>query len=109
MSAHADTHDADHAKRESTGTGFASDMESLKKSFAALRTDLMQLIDRGLVAGKSSAHHAVDGVKDAASGLKDKGADSVQAVEDHISEHPVASTVIAFAVGYVLGKLFSRR
>lgn len=109
---------ADQAKRDSAG--FASDLDGLKKSFSQLRTDLTQLIDRALVAGKSGAHTAVGGVKDAvggvkdavggaATGLKEKSIDSAKAVEEHIAEHPIAATAIAFCVGYLLGKLFSRR
>jgi ElaB/YqjD/DUF883 family membrane-anchored ribosome-binding protein len=99
---------------------FASDMDGLKKSFAQLRTDLTQLIDHALVAGKTSAHVAVGGVRDAAAGVKDaavgaasgikeKSMDSAKAVEEHIAEHPIAATAIAFCAGYILGKLFSRR
>lgn len=107
---------ADRAKHDAASSGFATDVDGLKKSFSQLRTDLTQLVERafaagkhGVAAGRDKAGDAVDGIKDMAAGIKDKGVDSVKSVEQKITEHAIASTVIAFCAGYVLGKLFSRR
>jgi ElaB/YqjD/DUF883 family membrane-anchored ribosome-binding protein len=95
---------------------FAGDIESLKTSFAQLRTDLTSLLGSAVGIGKSGASvvkeqaaHAVDGVKHRIDSLKEKGADSVEAVEEKISEHPLTVALVAFGIGYVLGKLLSRK
>jgi ElaB/YqjD/DUF883 family membrane-anchored ribosome-binding protein len=95
---------------------FAGDIESLKHSFAQLRTDLTSLIGSAVGMGKSGAtavkeraSHAVDDVRQRIDGLKEKGIDSVEAVEEKISEHALTTALIAFGIGYVLGKLMARK
>jgi ElaB/YqjD/DUF883 family membrane-anchored ribosome-binding protein len=95
---------------------FSSDLESLKKSFAQLRTDLTGLVSSALGAGKTSAHivkeqaaAAADGVKHKLHDLKDHGSETAQAFERKIAERPIASILIAFGVGYVVARMFSRK
>jgi len=95
---------------------FAADIDGLKTSFSQLRSDLTSLLNNavgisktGATAVKEQAAHAVDGVKHRLEGLKEKGVDSAEAIESKLSEHPLTTIVIAFGVGYVLGKLLSRK
>jgi ElaB/YqjD/DUF883 family membrane-anchored ribosome-binding protein len=108
------TENAAHAA-DSNGN-FAADIESLKKSFGQLRSELTNLVGNAFGAGKSGAgalrekaHDAVDGVKHGIGSLREKGSDSLQSIEDKIAERPLTTALIAFGVGYMLGKLFSRR
>jgi ElaB/YqjD/DUF883 family membrane-anchored ribosome-binding protein len=93
-----------------------SDFETLKRSFNQLRTDLTSLVGSALGAGKTSAHvvkdkaeAAVDGVKHQLHNLKDKGAESAEAIEQKISDHPLTSIVIAFGVGFMVARFLSRK
>ena len=94
----------------------AADLESLKASFGQLRTDLTQLINSAMGVSKSGAAatrdvaaNAVDGLKGRLNGLKEKGVNSAQAAEDKLSEHPLATLVVAFGAGFVVAKILSRR
>jgi len=104
------------AEAQEPGVGFNSDVESLKTSFNQLRHDLTHLVNSAMGVGKHGASAvkeraagAVDGLKDRLHDLKDKGANSVDAVEQKISDHPLTTAMIAFGIGYVLGKMFSRK
>jgi ElaB/YqjD/DUF883 family membrane-anchored ribosome-binding protein len=99
-----------------TNGNFSADMESLKKNFGQLRADLTQLVGTALGAGKTGAgalrekaHSAVDGVKHGLEGVRDRGSESIESLEKKIAERPLTSALIALGVGYMLGRLFSRR
>jgi ElaB/YqjD/DUF883 family membrane-anchored ribosome-binding protein len=108
-----------HVEEEAATDGktpFSSDVESLKKSIAQLRTDLTALVGTALSAGKTSAHvvkdhaaAAADGVKHKLNDLKDRGSHSAEAIEQKISENPLTSILIAFGVGYIMARMFSRK
>jgi ElaB/YqjD/DUF883 family membrane-anchored ribosome-binding protein len=96
--------------------GISAEMEHLKKSFSQLRTDLTSLVGSALGAGKTGAHvvkehatAAVDGVKHKVSDLKDKGVETEKAIEQKIADHPLASVVIAFGVGFMLARIITRK
>jgi len=95
---------------------FSSDLESLKKSFAQLRTDLTSLVGTAVGAGKTSAHlmkeqaaAAAEGVKHKLHDLKDQGGETAEAFQRKIGERPLASVLIAFGVGYVVARFLSRK
>jgi ElaB/YqjD/DUF883 family membrane-anchored ribosome-binding protein len=95
---------------------FAADLESLKKSFGQLRSELTHLVGNAVGAGKSGAgalrekaHDAVDGVKHGLGAIREKGSESFESLEQKIAERPLTTALIALGVGYMLGKLFSRR
>lgn len=85
------------------------DFESLKEGFVQLRDDVSKLLNNAVGIGRSGAMSVKDRATHAVDNLKDRGVDSLEAVEEKISENPLASTLIAFAAGYVFAKLFSRR
>jgi ElaB/YqjD/DUF883 family membrane-anchored ribosome-binding protein len=99
-----------------TDNGISKEMENLKKSFAQLRSDLTSIVGSALGAGKSGAHvvkdhvdSVVDGAKNKLHDLKDKGAESAEAIEQKISDNPLVSVLIAFGVGFLLARIFTRK
>jgi ElaB/YqjD/DUF883 family membrane-anchored ribosome-binding protein len=111
------TETSEHTSAEAEARqAFSSDLESLKKSFAQLRSDLTSLVGNAVGAGKTSAHlvkeqaaAAADGVKHKLHDLKDHGSETAEAIERKISERPLASVLIAFGIGYVMARLISRK
>lgn len=103
-------------KIASDGKDFvASELETLKKSFSQLRTDLTSLVGSAVDGAKSGAHIAgekaaavADGVKNKIGDIKDKGMEKEKALEEKIADHPIASVVIAFGVGFYLARLLPR-
>ncbi len=105
----------DDAKDRLTG-----DISELKSSFAKLRSDVMTLLSDSVGVGKSvgksgkaamsdQATSAVDGLRDEFDHLKDRGAESLDALGKKIGDNPVASAMIAVGVGFVLAKLFTSK
>jgi ElaB/YqjD/DUF883 family membrane-anchored ribosome-binding protein len=92
------------------------DLESLKNSFAQMREDVTKLLGHVLETGKDGAgvvkaraSGAVDDVKDCLGECKDRGVESVEQLGQKIGENPLASTAIAFGIGFILAKLLSKR
>ena len=113
-----------HAEvNDETRDRFASDIETLKSSFAQLRDDLTKLIDSTLGTGKNGAgmlkdrastavvdlEDRMDDLKDRMGELKDCGVESVERIGQKIGERPVLSAAIALGIGFVLAKLFATR
>jgi ElaB/YqjD/DUF883 family membrane-anchored ribosome-binding protein len=112
------THTEEHTTTADDGAkhAFSSDIESLKKSLAQLRTDVTSLLGTALNVGKTGAHvakeqgaAAVDGVKHKIHDLKDKGAETAEAFEHKISDNPLTSVILAFGIGFILARIFSRK
>lgn len=89
------------------------DIESLKENVAKLREDLSQMTQTLLEKGKSETEVAkdrlIEELKIELEAAKVKGKETVETLETQIQEKPLASLLIAFIVGLVLGKLFDRR
>ena len=107
-------HSAD--TKDESGDHFASRLEALKSSFAQLREDVTKLLANALDTGKDGAgtlkdhaSTAVGDVKDRLTEIKDRGVESVERVGHKIGEHSLMSAAIAFAVGFVLAKLLTKR
>ena len=41
--------------------------------------------------------------------IKDKSVHSAEAIEGKIADHPVTSVLIAFGVGFMLARMFTRK
>ena len=105
-----------HTKADEGANGISTEVENLQESFSQLRADVMDLLSHSLGLGKSgaavvgqTASEAMDHLKERAAKLKKHGQDSIAAVEKKIEDNPLASTMIAFGVGYLVAKFLSRR
>ena len=100
-----------------TGTArVTNEVDGLKESFGQLRSDVIDLISHAFGVGrggaeiaKGRASDAVDNLKSKITDLKSHGADGLTALERKIEDKPLQAALIAFGVGYVLAKVFSRR
>jgi hypothetical protein len=100
--------------------GLSEDFENLRDGVVQLRDDLSKDVSKiattvvhagisGVDAVKQTAADAVEGVKDGLLALQDRGEQSAKAVKKKISANPVASSLIAFASGFIVAKLLSRK
>lgn len=101
---------------QQSGERMASDVESIKSSFAQLRRDVVDLVSNALGLGRSGAEYAkgsagtaVEALKTRLTDLKDRGADQVHVVEKKIEDNPIPAALIAFGIGFVIAKVLTRR
>lgn len=74
---------------------------SLEQEFDALRHDLDSL-------KKTVARKSMKAIDDAVHTAKSGGEQGLAAIEEHIVERPLASLLVAFAAGVLIGKLTDR-
>lgn len=97
-----------------------SDYESLKNSFAQLRSDVTTILQNAVGAGKSAGGSVAGTVSEQASGyvgqakeqynnLRDRGTQQVEQIGTQIGERPMTSALIAFGVGFLVAKILTRR
>ncbi|HVT89288.1 MAG TPA: hypothetical protein VHD56_10580 [Tepidisphaeraceae bacterium] len=94
----------------------SEEMKKIHASFSQLRQDVMDLLSHafglgrgGAEVAKEEASNAVESLKERLSDLKERGSEQVSAVEEQIGENPVRAVLVAFGVGFILAKLFSRK
>jgi ElaB/YqjD/DUF883 family membrane-anchored ribosome-binding protein len=104
------------SSKSDSSSDVSHEIEAIKDGLGQLRDDVVELFGHALGAGRSSASAAkdtatesIERVKQRFYDLKDRGADQVSEFEEMISEYPIRSALIAFGVGYLFAKLFSRR
>lgn len=115
-------HATHHARRNSHDgeSPFAQDIEGLKDGVSQLRSDVSELAQTAMHAGHTGtaavqdlAGKAVEGVTDMVNervaSLKKSSQRTLKTVTGQIAEYPVASTLIALGVGYILAKFMSRK
>ena len=90
-----------NASSKSSKPNLESDVDALKDDLGRIRDDLRKLSESLLKTGKGKAEHARDQVKS-------QFDDGIDQVEDFIEKQPLLVVVIAFAIGLIAGKLFSR-
>ncbi len=56
---------------------------------------------------KGKARKAMGSVQNALGKAEDYAQDSYEAVQNHVHEKPMQSTLIALGIGFILGRLFS--
>jgi len=90
-----------------------SEMHQLKSNLNELGGTIKGLGRHGVHVAKNKANEElgrlVDQITQAYDNVKKQGGEASQTMRARIEEKPMASIGIAFAVGLVLGKLFSRR
>ncbi len=86
----------------------ASDAEQLKADLEQLKRDMAALTDtlKGMAAERG--HQGADALKGAAAATEEQAKAAIQSVENHISERPFASVLVAFGAGLLLGRLLGR-
>lgn len=89
------------ARTNGDDTNFQADLDNLKSDVAALAGDIRKLVSR-------QGSRAYDKVKGAAEDAKDYVSDGADRLSGVVSEKPLASLVVAFLGGILLGKLTSR-
>jgi ElaB/YqjD/DUF883 family membrane-anchored ribosome-binding protein len=109
-------HSHSHAHNGGNDHAITGSVQELKDGVVQLRDDLSTLAGTVVDAGKSgveavkqTAADAVEGVKSGLNSLKDQGTQSVQAVGQKMGDHPLATTLIAFAAGFLAAKFMSRK
>lgn len=97
-----------------------AEIETLKAELARLREDFAGVAAALRDAGMAETENMRENTSEFLSNLKEhlghaldeakeKGKRSMEVVENQVSEHPFASLLIAFGVGFVLGKLLDRK
>jgi ElaB/YqjD/DUF883 family membrane-anchored ribosome-binding protein len=96
------------------------DLDAIKEDMAQLRSDLGELTQRLVEMGKSEVGAARSRVRAEARNLGrelrqtlnetgERGWQSVESVEQLLTEKPVVSLLAAFGLGLLVGKLLERR
>jgi ElaB/YqjD/DUF883 family membrane-anchored ribosome-binding protein len=86
-------HDA--AVKEESTDRFSSDLDELKTNFNQLRQDVTRLLENATGTAKRGA------------GMLNRcGVESIERVEQRISEKPLLSTTLAAGIGFVIAKVF---
>src|SRR5580693_6810852 len=117
--AHHPVHHSRNHNRDGD-SALSHDIEGIKDGVAHLRTDVAELVDSAVHAGKSGVAavqdmtgKAVDGItgaiSDGVNGLTKTSRSTVKSVKRQIAEYPVTSTLIAVGAGYVVAKFLRRR
>jgi ElaB/YqjD/DUF883 family membrane-anchored ribosome-binding protein len=99
--------------------GVTEQYDSLKADMAQLRDDVTEFFHAVMDAGNSGLkdaqsrigdelQHRIDTVRERMHALRDRGRDGMSNVQSRIEERPLTSIVIAFAVGWLAGKIFDR-
>jgi len=93
-----------------------ADLEMISDDLASLKHDLAALMGHvksgGFRAANEAAHNAAGQIgawaTDSYDNLAAQGKKSVKAIGHQVDEHPVASLLVAFAVGFFVSRLLSR-
>lgn len=96
------------------------DLDGLKSEIEQLRSDLGSLVEAVLEGGKDKAESAdatlreelqerLESLRDSLAQARERGEEAVETAQHTIEERPFVSVLVAFGVGMVAAKLFSRR
>lgn len=89
------------------------DVDAIKNDLDALRKDLASVVETIKGSAKSRAESEIEALQkrlnQIAGNVQTSGREGLQAVEDQITDKPLVSLALAFAVGMALGRLFDRR
>jgi ElaB/YqjD/DUF883 family membrane-anchored ribosome-binding protein len=99
----------------SSSDKLSTEVESLKDGLGQLRSDVAELFGHALGVGRSGVAVARDNaaegyemIKQQFSDLTERGNEGVTAMERKIKKHPWQSALIAFGIGFLAAKFFSR-
>lgn len=86
---------------DSSGEELRAELNQIQKDVAALTETLKKL-------GADRGQEGVDAVKRAAAATERQAKAAVQSVEEQITERPFPSILVAFGLGFFVGKLLDR-
>ena len=95
------------------------EVESLKTAFKQVQADLAELTKligeltaqrakEGFAEVREASEHVQEKLQKAASNAREIGQSGLSHLEKEVAEKPLASVLIAFGVGWLLGRLGSR-
>ena len=89
------------------------DIEAVKEDLSRLRTDLRDLLRKLIETGKSETgatkERILDEINEAFELTTERSKAAVHSLENKVQENPLISILLAFLIGFILGKLFERR
>lgn len=95
-----------------TRTNGNAELDAVREDLAALRQDFASLLAHLKDGSGGIAEEAAGRLREKAGALYDdigeRGQRSAEAVRHQVEEHPLTAIALAFALGYIGGRLFSR-
>ncbi len=89
-------------------TATEKDLKELKDEYASLKSDLSKISDTLTKLAHDGADEGRARIRSAVGHSRDQAKETLGTIEREIEERPVTSLAVAFGVGFVLGKIFSR-
>jgi len=93
-------------------TRSADDLDAVRADVAALKKDLGDLIKHLKSGTNGAAHQAAERMREKAGevyeDIEDRGRRTTAAARHQVEEHPLTAVALAFAVGFIGGRLLSR-
>lgn len=86
-----------------------ADLKALRAEFAQLRKDFTRIAETLERTARHGGEEAMSHVRETADDIREEAAKAVRGVREEFEQNPVSSLVTIFAVGVVLGLLFSPR
>ncbi len=95
-----------------TATTGNADLDAVRDDLAALRQDFADLIGHLKNGGGNFAHEAADRLREKTDTLyeelNERGRRSAEAMRHQVEERPLTAIALAFALGFIGGRLLSR-
>jgi ElaB/YqjD/DUF883 family membrane-anchored ribosome-binding protein len=102
-----------------TSNNVQEELQVLKDDITKIRTDLGDLIEQLRELGLQKINETRDTLEDELDSQREKlratfnrarerGRGTAEEFEQHITEHPLASLLTAFSIGYIMAKLGGR-
>ena len=89
-----------------------ADLDAVREDLAALRQDFADLVGHLKNGSGNIAQDAADRLRDKADALyedlNERGRRSAEAMRHQVEERPLTAIALAFAIGYIGGRLMSR-
>lgn len=90
-------------------TGTETDLKVLRDDLAQLREDMSKITNTLHALARHSGDEALGKVRDTSEKLRDQVKLKTEGLTQQIEEKPVTAALTSFALGMVLGALFSGR
>ncbi len=88
------------------------DLDAVREDLAALRQDFAELMEHLKNGGGNITHDTAGRLREKADGLyedlNERGRRSAEAMRHQVEERPLTAIALAFALGYIGGRMLSR-